>query len=367
MRRTSYWLLVVLVCGLVGTGGLTAQEEQAPQAATPEEPVKTEASTETGVVTGDRVNVRTGASVDAGHLFQTFRGSRVEVVGRQGEWVEIRLPKTVSAWVASQFVEKAADGDRGVARGDRVSLRAGGGPEFDRVGLINRGYPFVIEAELGDYYKVKPVPGATAFIHRDYITMAPEGVPEGGQTGAPASQPAKTVGELEEMYEQVKAKIAAEQGKEMLERQYSPIIVTLVEIINQSINKDPFLNLSAQKTLAEVYLARRQQAAKQMQIDREKRIEEILAEIEKKHALAAEGAGAGFMATGIVDKFSLPYPPATHKLVEGERIKHLLYSDTIDLSAFVGKEVSVAGEVRPMTEPGISLIKVTRIEAVSTE
>ena len=381
MRRLSCLTLALIALGLLWTSLAHAQamddsDEATAAAAAPSatesvaaEPAaladstpKAPAKGTRGVVIGDRLHVRTQPRITSGHLYQAFKGDEFVVVGSRGEWIEVLLPESASAWVAKQYVDKAPDSDRGVVRGDRVCLRAGGGREYDRIGLVNRGYPFVVLGEVAEYYKVKPVPGATAFLHNEFVRMKVIG--DTVDTGDVPVTPG-TPASLKQRLDAVRADITTQEQKDLLDRNYTDIITELVAIINQSRDVDPFLNLTAQKTLGEVYKARQVQANEQAKVERMKHIDQMLQDIEDKHAGSiSPTAPAAYLAKGVVEKFSLPYPPATHKLVEGDNITYLLYSDDLDLSQLVGKRVGVVGSVSQMTRVGVSLIKVTRIDSL---
>ena len=355
---------------LVGLGGrfLFAQEEPAE--------LRAEVLTIEGVITRDRVNVRLKPLAEGGFLYQAFKGERVAVVGRQGEWVRIRVPATTSAWLAKDFLDRKGGTDRGVVNGDRVALRAGGGKEYDRVGLVDRGTEFIIVAEVDDYYKVRTLPSATAFVHGDYVDVAgvvpitpvaPDGeVTPDDQTQPddaaqiPDSQPA--LGELGKRLAEAYQLIAQEDEKPLLNRDYTNAMSVLVDIITKAGKDRPFINLKAQSALREIWQRDRQQ---QEELARQRRVEEIdrkLEEIRKKWSTSQPAREESYTFSGSLELFNLTYPPATHKLVKGQRIVCLVYSSEIDLSRFEGKEVGVVGNVIPRSDIAVKLVEVTRVD-----
>ncbi|MFH0962408.1 MAG: SH3 domain-containing protein [Planctomycetota bacterium] len=333
-----------------------------------------------GTITGDRVNVRPQPSLESGWLYQAFRGEKVVAVARQGEWVEILLPEKTYAWIAKEYIQKRPDSDRGVVKGDRVALRAGSGGEYDRIGIVNSGYLFLILGEADNYYKVQPLPSATAFIHGNYVQLsgslagapgpeapAPPETAEGQPPAVPptpATQPAPLT-EGEKLLADAVSLAAQEDGKPSADRDYSKAVSILVEIINRTAETDPFLNLKARKTLAEVW---QKASVREVGVARQERMAEIerkLEEIRQKWAGSRPAVDVPQQASGTLDRFKLPFPPATHKLVVAGRIVSLLYSDTVDLNQYVGKEVGVSGKVEAKKDLAVPLIKVDAIAEVA--
>lgn len=369
-----FLIVSVLVCGVALSQEAAAPEatpeapEEAPAEVAAERPVKPAAGKVDGVISGERVNVRTGPGTDHGRLYQSFKGDKVKVVGREGEWVKVLLPKNVSGWIAAQYLAKDSDGKRGVVRGDRVSIRAGGGGEFDSIGLVNRGYTFLIVAEINEYCKVAPLPDAVGFIHGKYVKIEGDVPGEGISVQAPASQASAPIGDLQAAFKKAGALFKAEGVKPLMERDYAPVIKSLVSIISQSREADPFVHMSARKLLADVIKEAKTQDDERQRLERKKRIEEMLKAIEEEYATEAGGVTPpAYGSVGVLETFSIDYPPATHKLVEKNAVKCLVYSEKIDLAPFVGKRVGIVGDVTPLPDFGTVLFSVTRIDPLPEE
>ncbi len=58
----------------------------------------------TGVVTGDRVNVRSGMDVNRTSLGQLVKDDRVRIVSHKDGWYEIRPPEKIFGWVHDNFL-----------------------------------------------------------------------------------------------------------------------------------------------------------------------------------------------------------------------------------------------------------------------
>ena len=72
--------------------------------------MRQQSDSNTGVVTGSRVNVRVGPEPKADVVGQVTRGMAVVITARIGKWYEIRPPSTTSACVHSDFVKRVEPG-----------------------------------------------------------------------------------------------------------------------------------------------------------------------------------------------------------------------------------------------------------------
>ncbi len=66
-----------------------------PQPAPPQQMVR---------VTGSRLNVRSQPSTSAATVARVKRGEKLPVLGRDGEWVQVRLADGTSGWVSGRYV-----------------------------------------------------------------------------------------------------------------------------------------------------------------------------------------------------------------------------------------------------------------------
>ncbi|MDP8213908.1 MAG: SH3 domain-containing protein [Candidatus Euphemobacter frigidus] len=62
-----------------------------------------------GVVTGSRVNVRSGPGVSYGRLTFLRRGMSVKVLKERGGWAKIELPATGRLWVSARYISRAGE------------------------------------------------------------------------------------------------------------------------------------------------------------------------------------------------------------------------------------------------------------------
>ena len=71
-----------------------------------------------GVVTADKVNVRSGAGVNFSIVGLVHRGDKVQAVRTLADWSEIRPTASCFGWVSSEYIDIAPE-----LQGDRKSTR----------------------------------------------------------------------------------------------------------------------------------------------------------------------------------------------------------------------------------------------------
>lgn len=70
-----------------------------------------------GVINGENVNARAGASEDAQVLFKFGSKTQVDVLGLEGGWVKIAPPPQATSWVNKQYTKEVAGGVVAVEEG----------------------------------------------------------------------------------------------------------------------------------------------------------------------------------------------------------------------------------------------------------
>lgn len=118
-------------------------------------------------ITGDRVNVRAGASENYKPLRQAAKGEKVVVIGEQSGWARIQANAAVPCWISSSYVKKT--GSTGIVTGSVVNLRMEPKAENARIGQAKRNDQVTIIGEQSGWYRIVPPPGVGVFIHGDFV------------------------------------------------------------------------------------------------------------------------------------------------------------------------------------------------------
>jgi len=372
-------IAALTACMILSSGALWAQEAAADPAAT-NEPVQ-------GTVTGENVYVRpTPTTETRAYIFKAYRGDKLIVLGKQGEWFRIKVPRYLSMWVDETFAKVDDEKATATLTSDQVNLRAGAGIEYNVVGRLSKGTTFMVVRKFEGYVCLKPALGAEGWIYEKYLSVpvgvpikeTPEGVAVGpaSDTTTPATQPVAASRpsirdpEAEKKFAEIETRLEAEMKKPEGSRD---VLVCMEELktLNRE-TKDPFVRIKIRKVYEHhLPVARRERVVRDHKAYLQK-VEDGLKKIQDKYgsqAPASQAAADIPVATGIVKSLSYKrLPPATHKLVQGERVMYLLHSSTVKLDNFDGVEMAVYGAVsRPEGFPcGVSLIEVSRARGVET-
>jgi uncharacterized protein YgiM (DUF1202 family) len=314
-----------------------------------------EDSPKTGVLTGDKVRVRTGASTKHKILAELPKGAKVKVVSKvvseKKEWYEIEMPDEVILVVSKNYLkETKKEGGilEGEVTGENVNVRTGTEATDERVGSLNKGDIVRIVGIKTGWYKIRPPKGFTAYISAEFVELGGGAVEPQKKTDTP-----KVSGDATDEKEKLL--------RDLLEQQ---------KVLGDKIAK---IKEDIEKTREEENKYKEKLRQAQEAIERFKKEQE---EFERQAAIAREIIKTGtkpkprYVAEGYVDdmgKYFNP-PPATHRLyvTPGGKPRYFLKSAdaSVDLDKCIYKRVGVMGEVVPEEWNGdkIEVIKVTRID-----
>lgn len=155
-HRLAGWCVAVTLCA--GTVEAAPKNFAAP-------------STSVAQSSGDRVNVRSGASLNYEALTQLSAGERVLVTGQDGEWSQVRLPRSARCYVSAKFVER--QGTTAQPTTDRLNVRARPATTASIVGQIHRDHPVTIVEETGGWYRIQPLPDWIGYVKSELLKPDP--------------------------------------------------------------------------------------------------------------------------------------------------------------------------------------------------
>ena len=394
IRLSIPWVLFMAVCLVLPVTAVTAQEATgvapAVEPAPATEPVQPAARPFVeAVLTGNNVNVRQGPGTEYPIYYTAPMGTWIEVVDRQGQWLEIEFPAKGFSWVSRDYLQKIAPEDIGVVTGSNISVRSGPGTQFDRNYVVQAGHKFKILGidASGVWYRVSPMPDATAWIMADYVKLSGPLPGEGpaptqpAQPVAPATpatpaatQPAAAAPPAADVYaekmDDAENAFKTETSKEnpaewdinKLEEAYKDV---------EANASQPLLVVRARARLAELkaYTAVKERALELGKVDDD--LKARLGELEKARQQETTApvahAISPYIATGKVEKFYVPgLGDATHKLMKnGEVISYLLRSKVLDLAVYEGKISGLKGTIVSLPGLEIQIIDVTSAAALA--
>ena len=340
-----------------------------------------------GVLTGDNVNVRHGAGTEFPIYYKASMGAEVKVVARKGQWLEIEFPAKAFSWVAVEYLTKIDD-DTGIITDSQVNVRSGPGLQFDTLYRVQTNHKFQImdTSADGDWHRVAPMPGATAWLISDYVRLsgplpgeAPTTTTPVPTTTRPTTSPTTTAPttpeppkpppgtyerKLQEADDKLQAEIAKEDPSEWDLDTIAPVYTDV-----KTNAENPVLRVKARTRLAQLkaYGAVKTRAIEIGRID--EGLAAQLKELEKarqEETSAAARVARPYLITGMVGKFHIPgLAGATHKVMDGEAIAYLLRSKVTDLSLYEGKNCGIKGDVVAVPGLKVQIIDVTNATVLS--
>ncbi len=121
----------------------------------------------TGVVSGERVNVRASDNISSEVVCQLNKGEEVSVLGLKGKWYKVELPKKALVYVAKSKVSNK--NGQGTVSEDKTNIRTAATISSTVIGRLNKGVSVKISKEYLDWYEIEAPKGAAGWVSSDYI------------------------------------------------------------------------------------------------------------------------------------------------------------------------------------------------------
>ena len=130
-----------------------------------------------GDVIADDVYVRSGPTMNHYTICKVQAGTRVKFVGQRGAWREILPPAGAFSLISGDYVDVGSSGTgRGVVNGNNVRVRAGSSLNDSKYTVqtkLKKGDEVTVLGRNPDgFLRIVPPPGATLWIHGDFVTEA---------------------------------------------------------------------------------------------------------------------------------------------------------------------------------------------------
>jgi len=116
-------------------------------------------------VTGQRVNLRAKADLNAEVVGQMSDGDILTAKSFPGEWVEVVPPPGIDLWVHGDFIR-----DNRVAA-KKLHVRGGPGINYSVVGELHRGDTIVRRGDFGEWLKIEPPSGSSLWVNRALVEL----------------------------------------------------------------------------------------------------------------------------------------------------------------------------------------------------
>ena len=113
----------------------------------------------------DEVNIRAGCGLNFEIIGQLNQVDEVIVIGQDYGWYKIKLPKEALCFVYQDYI------DEGVVKANRLRLRAGGGLNFNVLGVLKKGEIVEVLEEKGNWLRIVPPANSSGWIKEDYLEL----------------------------------------------------------------------------------------------------------------------------------------------------------------------------------------------------
>lgn len=290
-----------------------------------------------GVVSGDRVNMRSGPSTNDPGIGFASRGDRLTVLSSKGGWYQVKCPRKLTVWLHSKYVS-----DAGVVTGSSVNLRPRPNTSHSPLGQVRKGDKVEVigSPNKEGWVKIVPPASATAWIYGKYVQTT--GAAPRRRARGPAVTPAglqRPVPMRDRMLKLGEDYLRIEMEKEPEEMDMAPVIRIFTEVID---GDSPEANKERART-----------GLKEAQ--RWKRISDVMIEVNRPVPQIQDRAPYpsqrirsdnedDYLAVGWVEgRGKLLFADATHRLMRGEEAVYLLKSADFRLNDFVGKRIGIRG------------------------
>ena len=115
---------------------------------------------------GSTVNMRAGPGTDSEVLWELQRGYPLQVVRRQGDWLEVRDFEDDRGWVARSLVSRIP---HMVVKVDRANIRSGPGPRYRVIGHVEYGELLRTLERRADWVRVRRGAGEIGWVARSLL------------------------------------------------------------------------------------------------------------------------------------------------------------------------------------------------------
>ncbi len=379
--RTSFCIVVILTS--LACNGFAQEAVTAPEKSV----TMTSDSNEAGVsfpyvaeVTGDNVNIRSGAGVNYYSCGKLNKGDRIKVVNHQFNWSCIVPPAGSFSWISIQYVSvDASNPTIGTVTGNSVRVWVGSDrlrPIYSTTSRLklNKGEKVKLMGEEKDkYYKIVPPAGAYRWVSTKHTKVIGEvgqvpppvvGTPVvDSKVIVPTRIPVEA-GKLKEYYA-LEKQIRAEQAKPISRQKYTKIKQALLKIAgDKEAGKAARYSEFAIKQIMRYELAGDVAEAVRRQDDKLRQDRQRIKTASAARIADVQDLGR-FAAIGQFRIFK-SYGAGHYRITDGSG-KTVCYAlptgsaSTMHLSKLVGRKVGLVGTIEPHPPTKGALVRFAEI------
>lgn len=385
------WTLAAL---LISTFVLAICGVTAPAAAQDDGSDGTPAASEfplVGEVNTDRVNLRTGPSIDYRILRKLQPTEKIVIVHEEGEWFEVRVPGGFVCYVLDRLIDRS-NPESITVLGNRVNLRPTAATKYHAAGQVRPGDRLLVVGTEGDWAKVVAPEKITAWVNKRYIDiLGPEddyatelarlsaaargtyldksADPEMAAAQAIRKEVEDDFNETEAMFRDQMASDKpvldepAERYRKLAEQEVVPELAERARMRLEAIDRERRTGEAVEQFETVQDDLRRKLAEAQNEF--QEATDKVSEEPEKTPTPAKDAGGTiGWIVKSLqLNPFDQSLP--AHRLVKGGKTMMLLSSYKYDIADFVDRQVKISGELVALEGTETAHLVIRKMEILS--
>ncbi|NMM61821.1 SH3 domain-containing protein [Clostridium sp. P21] len=138
-----------------------------------------------GIVTASKLNVRSGSASTYSIIFTLWQGNKVTVIGKSGDWYQIKSSDGRIGWVSSLYLKVDISEQTsvqlndiskidaaGVVTASKLNVRSGPASTYSIILALWQGSKVNIIGKSGDWYQIKLSYGKIGWVNSAYLQVA---------------------------------------------------------------------------------------------------------------------------------------------------------------------------------------------------
>ncbi len=117
-------------------------------------------------VSVDVANIRTGPSTEDKQIWQVEKYHPLNIVQKQGQWCLIKDFEGDRGWISCSLMDKTRSV---IVKKEKCNVRSGPGTDTAICFTVDRGVPFKVLKEKGDWLHVVHADGDDGWIHKNLV------------------------------------------------------------------------------------------------------------------------------------------------------------------------------------------------------
>ncbi len=138
----------------------------------------------TGVVTASKLNVRSGPASTYSIILALWQGNKVNIIGKSGDWYQIKLSDGKSGWVSSAYLKVditqqstmhlndiTSMNTIGTVMASKLNVRLGPASTYSIILALWQGNKINVIGKFDDWYQIKLPDGKIGWVSSAYLQL----------------------------------------------------------------------------------------------------------------------------------------------------------------------------------------------------